>query len=162
MDFFCQLGIVRNRIEVNVDHMLVTCWSLWDFHLELGSLTKANESNLGPLKSGPEVCLVALVWWAIFSFFGADFLFFVWSWLLGFWLFLSVVFGGIFGMSNLHTFQYTSLIPLYLYLCLNLYIYIYIIYVYIYIYLHLYIDTYIYIMCIYIYVYKYTYIYTQL
>ena len=39
--FFCQLGIVRNRIEVNVDHMLITCWSLWDFHLELGSLTKA-------------------------------------------------------------------------------------------------------------------------
>ena len=27
MDFFCQLGIDRNRIKVNVDHMLVTSWS---------------------------------------------------------------------------------------------------------------------------------------
>ena len=42
----------------HVGHMLVTCWSLWDFHLEHGSLTRANESNLGPLKTGPEVCLV--------------------------------------------------------------------------------------------------------
>ena len=38
--------------------MLITCWPLWDFHLELGSLTKANESNLGPLKTGLEGCLV--------------------------------------------------------------------------------------------------------
>ena len=35
----------------------------------------------------------------------------------GFWLLLSVAFGGIFGMSNMHTFQYTRLIRLYLYLC---------------------------------------------
>ena len=30
----------------------------------------------------------------------------------GFWLFLSVAFAGIFGMSNFHTFQYTSLMRL--------------------------------------------------
>ena len=56
------------------------------------------------------------VFFFFFTFFGPGSLAF------GFWLFLSVAFGGIFGMSNLHTFQYTSLIPLYLYL--NLYIYI--------------------------------------
>ena len=51
-----------------------------------------------------------------FFFLGGGGIFF-WSWFRGFWLLLSVAFGGIFGMSNMHTFQYTRLIRLYLYLC---------------------------------------------
>ena len=51
MDLFCQLGIVRNRIKANVDHMLVT------LGFPCGTW-KPYESNLGPLKTGPEVCLV--------------------------------------------------------------------------------------------------------
>ena len=58
------------------------------------------------------------------AIFLGDFYFFLvlapWLLAIGFWLFLSVACGGIFGMSNLHTFQYTSLIPLYLYLNLIL------------------------------------------